>query len=130
MDDLPASTLWWIGAGMLVILELLTGTFYLLMLALGAVAAAAALAAASAAALPVYHACGMPRRRAVPRSWRDGIHSRRTEGLAAAAAPGRARAAAEQGSRHGRIVAWVVALRVTPPGHSESSETGSSGLNR
>ena len=33
-------TLWWLVTGCLVALELLTGTFYLLMLALGAVAAA------------------------------------------------------------------------------------------
>ncbi len=37
MDE---STLWWILAGLLVVAELLTGTFYLLMLALGAVAGA------------------------------------------------------------------------------------------
>lgn len=42
------STLWWIAAGLLVAAELMTGTFYLLMLALGAVAGAvAALAGAS-----------------------------------------------------------------------------------
>lgn len=39
MED---STLWWIAAGLLVATELLTGTFYLLMLALGAVAGALA----------------------------------------------------------------------------------------
>lgn len=39
-----ASTFWWMATGALVIAELLTGTFYLLMLSLGA-AAAAALAA-------------------------------------------------------------------------------------
>ena len=36
------STFWWILAGVLVAVELATGTFYLLMLALGAVAAAVA----------------------------------------------------------------------------------------
>ncbi|MFM2187070.1 MAG: hypothetical protein RIR43_1642 [Pseudomonadota bacterium] len=36
------STFWWIVAGVLVAIELATGTFYLLMLALGAVAAALA----------------------------------------------------------------------------------------
>lgn len=36
------STFWWIVAGVLVAVELATGTFYLLMLALGAVAAALA----------------------------------------------------------------------------------------
>ena len=36
------ATMWWVLAGVLVALELLTGTFYLLMLSLGAVAAALA----------------------------------------------------------------------------------------
>ena len=36
------STLWWIAAGLLVAAELLTGTFYLLMLAIGGVAGALA----------------------------------------------------------------------------------------
>ena len=40
--EFQASTLWWVLAGALVIAELLTGTFYLLMLALGSVAAAIA----------------------------------------------------------------------------------------
>ena len=40
--EFQASTLWWVMAGVLVIAELLTGTFYLLMLALGSVAAAGA----------------------------------------------------------------------------------------
>ena len=39
MDD---PTLWWLVAGGLIVTELLTGTFYLLMLSLGAVAAALA----------------------------------------------------------------------------------------
>ena len=34
------STLWWLAAGALVALELVTGTFYLLMMALGLAAAA------------------------------------------------------------------------------------------
>ena len=38
--DWQVSTLWWLVCGALVALELATGTFYLLMLALGAVAAA------------------------------------------------------------------------------------------
>ena len=37
-----ASTVWWVVAGVLVAVELATGTFYLLMLALGAAAAALA----------------------------------------------------------------------------------------
>ena len=37
-----ASTFWWMAAGALVIAELLSGTFYLLMLSLGAAAAALA----------------------------------------------------------------------------------------
>jgi membrane protein implicated in regulation of membrane protease activity len=40
--DLSSATSWWIVAGVLVAAELATGTFYLLMLALGAVAAAVA----------------------------------------------------------------------------------------
>jgi membrane protein implicated in regulation of membrane protease activity len=40
--DWSASTLWWLTAGALVALELATGTFYLLMLALGAAAGALA----------------------------------------------------------------------------------------
>lgn len=40
--EFQASTLWWVLAGVLVIAELLSGTFYLLMLALGSVAAAGA----------------------------------------------------------------------------------------
>lgn len=40
--DLGASTVWWLTTGVLVAAELATGTFYLLMLALGAAAAALA----------------------------------------------------------------------------------------
>jgi membrane protein implicated in regulation of membrane protease activity len=40
--DLSAATGWWIAAGVLVAVELTTGTFYLLMLALGAAAGALA----------------------------------------------------------------------------------------
>lgn len=40
--DFSAATLWWLTAGVLVAVELATGTFYLLMLAIGAVAAALA----------------------------------------------------------------------------------------
>jgi membrane protein implicated in regulation of membrane protease activity len=40
--DWNAPTLWWIAAGMLVALELATGTFYLLMLAAGCAAGALA----------------------------------------------------------------------------------------
>lgn len=39
-QNMDQSTLWWIGVIVLLILELVTGTFYLLMLALGLVAAA------------------------------------------------------------------------------------------
>jgi membrane protein implicated in regulation of membrane protease activity len=46
--EFQASTLWWVLAGVLVIAELLTGTFYLLMLALGSVAAAGAAHAGAA----------------------------------------------------------------------------------
>jgi len=40
--DIADSTLWWITAGLLVAVELATGTFYLLMLAIGAAAGALA----------------------------------------------------------------------------------------
>jgi membrane protein implicated in regulation of membrane protease activity len=40
--DWNATTVWWLAAGALVAIELVTGTFYLLMLALGAVAGALA----------------------------------------------------------------------------------------
>ena len=40
--DWSAATWWWVGAGVLVAAELLTGTFYLLMVALGCVAGAIA----------------------------------------------------------------------------------------
>lgn len=42
MSDWSDATLWWLAAGGLVAAELLTGTFYLLMLALGAAAGAIA----------------------------------------------------------------------------------------
>ncbi|HYS65751.1 MAG TPA: NfeD family protein [Paraburkholderia sp.] len=38
----PGGWFWWVGAGVLVVLELISGTFYLLMIALGFVAAAIA----------------------------------------------------------------------------------------
>lgn len=40
--NLDASTLWWLMAGVAVVAELLTGTFYLLMLAVGLAAGALA----------------------------------------------------------------------------------------
>ncbi|MDH5539047.1 MAG: NfeD family protein [Rhizobacter sp.] len=40
--DLAASTFWWVAAGIAVAAELATGTFYLLMIALGLAAAAVA----------------------------------------------------------------------------------------
>lgn len=36
------STLWWLGAGILIVAELVTGTFYLLMISMGLIAAALA----------------------------------------------------------------------------------------
>ena len=49
--NMDSATLWWVAAGVLVAAELATGTFYLLMLALGAAAGAlAAHAGASQAA--------------------------------------------------------------------------------
>jgi membrane protein implicated in regulation of membrane protease activity len=47
--DVSAATLWWVLCGLLIIAEMLTGTFYLLMLSLGG--AAAALAAHAGASL-------------------------------------------------------------------------------
>ncbi|HEX3636350.1 MAG TPA: NfeD family protein [Paraburkholderia sp.] len=47
----PGGLFWWIGAGVLVVLELISGTFYLLMIALGCVAAAIAHMAGAAADL-------------------------------------------------------------------------------
>jgi membrane protein implicated in regulation of membrane protease activity len=38
--DLSASTYWWVAAGVAVAVELATGTFYLLMIALGLAGAA------------------------------------------------------------------------------------------
>lgn len=40
--DFSAATLWWVAAGVLVAIELATGTFYLLMMAFGLAAAAIA----------------------------------------------------------------------------------------
>ncbi|MFM0741019.1 NfeD family protein [Paraburkholderia xenovorans] len=47
----PGGLFWWIGAGVLIVLELISGTFYLLMIALGFVAAAIAHIAGAAADL-------------------------------------------------------------------------------
>ena len=38
----PGGLFWWVGAGVLIVLELMSGTFYLLMIALGFIAAAVA----------------------------------------------------------------------------------------
>ncbi|CAB3655390.1 NfeD family protein [Trinickia soli] len=51
----PNDFLWWIGAGALIVAELLTGTFYLLMIALGLIAGA--LAKLSGASLAVQYLC-------------------------------------------------------------------------
>jgi len=42
MKKMADSTMWWLAAGGLIALELVTGTFYLLMIALGLIAAAVA----------------------------------------------------------------------------------------
>jgi membrane protein implicated in regulation of membrane protease activity len=42
VDVAPGGLFWWIGAGVLVVLEMTSGTFYLLMIAVGFVAAALA----------------------------------------------------------------------------------------
>lgn len=51
--DMNTPTLWWVLAGVLVALELTTGTFYLLMLALGAAAGAVAAHLAAGATLQI-----------------------------------------------------------------------------
>ncbi len=51
--DLSAATLWWIAAGVAVAAELATGTFYLLMIALGLAAGALAAHAGLASAAQV-----------------------------------------------------------------------------
>ncbi|MFM7532327.1 MAG: NfeD family protein [Rubrivivax sp.] len=53
MMDFSAPTLWWVLAGLLVVAELLTGTFYLLMIALGAAAAALAAHAGTSTAAQI-----------------------------------------------------------------------------
>ena len=45
----PGGLFWWIGAGVLIVLELISGSFYLLMIAFGFVAAALAHLAGAAA---------------------------------------------------------------------------------
>jgi membrane protein implicated in regulation of membrane protease activity len=45
--NMTDSTLWWLGAGVLIAAELVTGTFYLLMVAIGLIAAALAAHAGS-----------------------------------------------------------------------------------
>lgn len=50
---MEASTIWWLAAGAVVVAELLTGTFYLLMVALGLVAAAIAAHLGLSAAIQV-----------------------------------------------------------------------------
>jgi membrane protein implicated in regulation of membrane protease activity len=42
VDVAPGGLFWWVGAGVLVVLEMMSGTFYLLMIAFGFVAAALA----------------------------------------------------------------------------------------
>ncbi len=46
----PSDLFWWVGAGALIVAELVTGTFYLLMIALGFIAAAIAHWAGASAA--------------------------------------------------------------------------------
>jgi membrane protein implicated in regulation of membrane protease activity len=57
--DLNMATLWWVAAGVLVIAELTTGTFYLLMLALGAVAGALAAHLAATVAVQIVAAAAV-----------------------------------------------------------------------
>lgn len=51
--DIPVSTLWWLMAGIAVAAELTTGTFYLLMVALGLAAGAIAAHAGLAAGIQI-----------------------------------------------------------------------------
>ena len=55
----PGGLFWWIGAGVLVALELISGTFYLLMIALGCVAAAIARIAGAGADVQFAVAAGV-----------------------------------------------------------------------
>ncbi|CAB3776850.1 NfeD family protein [Paraburkholderia caffeinilytica] len=55
----PGGLFWWVGAGVLVVLELISGTFYLLMIALGCVAAAIAHLAGASADLQFAVAAGV-----------------------------------------------------------------------
>lgn len=57
--DPGSPTLWWVAAGVLVAAELATGTFYLLMLALGAAAGAVAAHLGFAAALQIVTAAAV-----------------------------------------------------------------------
>ena len=68
--DWTAATGWWIAAGMLVAIELLTGTFYLLMLALGCVAAALAAHAGGGTVLQIAVAALVSPRWRAPRRGR------------------------------------------------------------
>jgi membrane protein implicated in regulation of membrane protease activity len=59
VDVAPGGLFWWVGAGVLVVLELISGTFYLLMIALGCVAAAIAHLAGASADLQFAVAAGV-----------------------------------------------------------------------
>jgi len=59
VDVAPGGLFWWIGAGVLVVLELISGTFYLLMIALGFAAAAFAHIAGAPADLQFAVAAGV-----------------------------------------------------------------------
>ncbi|WP_440114631.1 NfeD family protein [Acidovorax sp. BL-A-41-H1] len=56
---MEASTIWWLAAGAVVVAELLTGTFYLLMVALGLVAAALAAHMGLSAAMQIVAAAAV-----------------------------------------------------------------------
>ncbi|KZT16515.1 hypothetical protein A1D30_13795 [Acidovorax sp. GW101-3H11] len=56
---MEASTIWWLAAGAVVVAELLTGTFYLLMVALGLVAAALAAHIGLSAAMQIVAAAAV-----------------------------------------------------------------------
>ena len=64
--ELSAATVWWVLAGIAVAVELSTGTFYMLMLALG-------LAAGAIASHLGFGRAAADRRRGCGRRWRDGV---------------------------------------------------------
>ena len=73
--DWSAATLWWLAAGGLVVVELATGTFYLLMLAFGAAAGALAAHAGAAPAPQVLAAAAVGGAATALWHWKRGRRS-------------------------------------------------------